>query len=207
MNSSFIGTVAAGIFLLLGGVVGGLIGNIFNYLTLGVLCGLIISSAFYILIGITIVPEREVRIIQRFGKQYRTLDKPGIFLLCFPGIIDHEFARFPINQDISLDLYQDSDEKAIVEFSNAQARIVARAWIRITEPEIYAYEISNPTRYIEGLFDNYVRARLAHRTIDDALKEKDVIANEAREIINKVLTHVSHPVMAHNYLIIALKMG
>jgi regulator of protease activity HflC (stomatin/prohibitin superfamily) len=187
MNPSFIGSVAASIFYLLGVLIGGLIGNIFSYPVTGFLCGLIISVGIYISIGITIVPEREARIIQRFGKHHRAIDKAGIYLLCFPGIIDHEFARFTINQDIVIELYKDGGEKSIVEFSDGQGKILAKTWIRIIDPQIYAYEISSPENYIEGLFDNYVRGRLAEISIDQALREKDLIAKDAKKVISKEL--------------------
>ena len=160
------------LFALLGGKIGSLIGH---QIGTGLLSGPIVWAIFYIAIGIKIVPEKEARVIERFGRYLRTI-YPGINLLCLPEIIDKTRSKVSLQRQQVL-LFQDAPENEM-DFQDGSAVISAQVWFTVKDPGKFTYAVVNSKNWIEERFDGFIRPRLQDRTIDEALVQKNQIAQE-----------------------------
>jgi regulator of protease activity HflC (stomatin/prohibitin superfamily) len=186
--------VIAGGFL--GGLLGGIIGSVFGYFGTGFISGAMLWGFTYLAIGLTIVPQQEVWVIERLGKFCRIL-RPGVSFLCLPGVID----KIRTNESMKLrriDLYDDEAGNEM-DFEDGSAPIKAQVWFNIGEEdgdiEKFVYEVTNPKMWIEERFDDYIRPLLQHLTIDDAQKQKNQIATEASNALRDSVKEITGAIL------------
>jgi regulator of protease activity HflC (stomatin/prohibitin superfamily) len=159
-----------------GMLAGGVIGNMIDFLMTGIVSGLLVWLIIYVTFGLTIVPEKEAWIIERFGK-FMYVINPGINLLCLPGAIDKIRSKISLKSQ-RVDLYQDEPGN-VMDFTDGSAAVKAQVWYAVTCPEKYFYEVSNPKNWIEEKLDNFMRPELQEHGIDEALRRKNCIADKA----------------------------
>lgn len=186
--------VIAGGFL--AGLLGGIIGSVFGYFGTGFISGAMLWGFTYLAIGLTIVPQQEVWIIERLGRFCRVL-RPGVSFLCLPGIID----KIRTKESMKLrriDLYEDEAGNEM-DFEDGSAPIKAQVWfnIGVEDDDIknFVYEVTNPKMWIEERFDDYIRPLLQDLTIDEAQKQKNQIATEASNALRDSVKKVTGAVL------------
>ena len=176
----------ATIISLVFGIIGYYIGSLFGYSLTGIFCSAVFAFGSYLAYAVYIAREKEATNLQIFGKKSRCLNKDGqhagLKLVARP--FEKIFKVVTVQQDFPIELYRDAGERAEVDFTDCSSIINATAWIRVFDPEKFAYEVTNPERYAENFVDSATRPHFATRTLDKANADKSDIASEALPKIN-----------------------
>lgn len=133
----------------------------------------------YISLGWREIKQQETVVIERFGQFLRIL-KPGISIVCLPGLIDKEKKTISL-QSCPLTLYKDEPHNKI-DFKNGSAQVIIKVYKHIDITNIdenvwrNAYVTDDPDAWLEDTLDDIIRPQLQEMTLDEAQVKKDAIA-------------------------------
>lgn len=144
--------------------------------SLAVLTVLAIAVIVTIMMGVRIVPQGYEYVVQRLGKYHVTL-KPGLrFLIPYVDIVAYRITTKEMPLEIGA-------QEAITK-DNAVIVCNAIAFIKIIDPVLAVYGISNFEFAIQNLIMTTLRAIIGEMELDVALSSRDTIKARLREIIS-----------------------
>jgi regulator of protease activity HflC (stomatin/prohibitin superfamily) len=137
---------------------------------------LALAVAATIMMGVRIVPQGFEYIVQRLGKYHATL-KPGLnFIIPYIDIVSYRITT----KDMPLEI---GAQEAITK-DNAVIVCNAIAFIKVIDPVLAVYGISNFEFAIQNLIMTTLRAIIGEMELDVALSSRDTIKARLREIIS-----------------------
>jgi regulator of protease activity HflC (stomatin/prohibitin superfamily) len=137
---------------------------------------LALAVAATIMMGVRIVPQGFEYVVERLGKYHVTL-KPGLnFIIPY---IDRVSRRIT-TKDVPLEI---GAQEAITK-DNAVIVCNAIAFIKVVDPVLAVYGISNYEFAIQNLIMTTLRAIIGEMELDVALSSRDTIKARLREIIS-----------------------
>lgn len=172
-----------------GAALGLYMGNFLNHSLTGGFCGAVLALCAYLAYEIEITDEKRAKVLQLFGKFSRCLNfdgnSAGIKLVARPFEKVHK--EVPVLQDFPVELFRDKLEQAKIQFKDTFSFLKGTAWIRVTNPVKFTYELSDPVSFIEGLLDSEVRPQFGGKTFDEGNADKGKISKKSEPKIDKIL--------------------
>ena len=159
---------------------------------------LIIAALYFVISGVIIVEEKEVVIIQRLGKYYKTL-KPGLnFIVPFFDSPRNIYKKVTINyrdggsssymqKTTRIDLREtvvDFPRQTVITKDNVSISINAVLYFQIFNPENSVYNVENLYEAIEKLTQTTLRQLIGKLELQETLTSRDKINTELRETID-----------------------
>jgi len=144
----------------------------------GLVIFLILAAAVAatIMMGVRIVPQGFEYVVQRLGKYHVTL-KPGLnFIIPYIDSVAYRIST----KDMPLEI---GAQEAITK-DNAVIVCNAIAFIKVIDPVLAVYGISNFEFAIQNLIMTTLRAIIGEMELDVALSSRDTIKARLREIIS-----------------------
>ena len=152
---------------------------LFSILTSASLLGIIVVAVLAVIIlfvGIYVVPQQSVFIIERFGKFHRLAD-PGIHVKI--PLVDR------IATKVSMRIHQMDQSVTTKTVDNVFVNLNVSVQYRVDDKNIAAsfYELSSPETQIRAYVEDNIRNAVPTLTLDDAFVQKDKIANDVQETL------------------------
>lgn len=165
-------------------------------LEVGVLV-IIFGLVFTLLIsGFYTVPHEERWVIELFRKYYTTWESGWHILI--PGVMTVRNKVALYDQSIELDLRS-------VDFSDDSAPVKVRVIVRIVNPYLVTYKVSNWQELLRDRLTNEVRATLGGNTFDESARQPKIIAAEIEERIEKYLKEWGLMLQSDGVLVLDIK--
>ncbi|MEJ2680171.1 MAG: SPFH/Band 7/PHB domain protein [Gammaproteobacteria bacterium] len=145
-----------------------------NLIVIGALVVLVLVTAA---LGVRIVPQGYMHVVQRFGK-YRTTLEPGLNVI-FPyiDVVAHKVTT----KDIVLTI----PSQEVITRDNAVIITNAVAFINILSPEKAVYGVDDFTIAIQNLVQTSLRSILGEMDLDDALSSRDQVKARLKQAISE----------------------
>ena len=142
---------------------------LFSILTSASLLGIIVVAVLAVIIlfvGIYVVPQQSVFIIERFGKFHRLAD-PGIHVKI--PLVDR------IATKVSMRIHQMDQSVTTKTVDNVFVNLNVSVQYRVDDKNIAAsfYELSSPETQIRAYVEDNIRNAVPTLTLDDAFVQKD----------------------------------
>jgi regulator of protease activity HflC (stomatin/prohibitin superfamily) len=144
---------------------------------------LIVIGVFVILaivtvgLGVRVVPQGYMHVVQRFGKYRKTLE-PGLnVIIPYIDAVAHRVTT----KDIVLDI----PSQEVITRDNAVIVTNAVAFINILSPEKAVYGVDDYQIAIQNLVQTSLRSILGEMDLDDALSSRDQIKARLKEAISE----------------------
>jgi len=142
-----------------------------------VLSFLVILGFVTVGLGVRVVPQGYMHVVQRFGKYMKTLD-PGLhFIVPYIDSVAYKVTT----KDIVLDI----PSQEVITRDNAVIITNAVAFINILSPEKAVYGIDDYQIAIQNLVQTALRSILGEMDLDDALSSRDRIKARLKESISE----------------------
>ena len=128
------------------------------------------------LLGIKIIAQQEVWIVERFGKYNRSLNSGFHFIIPFMDVIayKHTLKERAINVV----------EQSAITKDNVTLLLDGIIYLRITNPTDASYGVENPYFAVTQLAQTSMRSIIGKLTMDTTFEERDVMNSQIVEIIN-----------------------
>lgn len=128
-------------------------------------------------LGVRVVPQGYMHVVQRFGKYLKTLG-PGLnFIIPYIDAVSHKVTT----KDIVLDI----PSQEVITRDNAVIVTNAVAFINILSPEKAVYGVDDYKIAIQNLVQTSLRSILGEMDLDDALSSRDQIKARLKEAISE----------------------
>lgn len=144
---------------------------------------LIVIAVFALLVivtvflGVRVVPQGYMHVVQRFGKYLRTLG-PGLnIIIPYIDVVSHKVTT----KDIVFDI----PSQEVITRDNAVIVTNAVAFINILSPEKAVYGVDDYRIAIQNLVQTSLRSILGEMDLDDALSSRDQIKARLKEAISE----------------------
>jgi membrane protease subunit HflK len=158
----------------------------------------VIIVGLYALSGFYTVGPSEVGLVKRFGKFVRTSDPGFHYRLPYPiESVVVVNVRQPRTEEIgfrsvpglpSAQFPEEREEALMLTADGNIVHVEVIVQYDIKEPERFAFNLSDPERIVDQASKAAIREKVALRTVDQTLTtERDVIAEETRETLQKLL--------------------
>ena len=138
---------------------------------------------------IVIIPQSEMKIIERLGKYYNTLE-PGInviipFIDKAKDMVAMSRGRYVMTDRIDLrEQVYDFPSQNVITKDNIQMEINALLYFQIVDPFKAVYEISNLPNAIEKLTQTTLRNIIGEMELDQTLTSRDTINSKLRLVLD-----------------------
>lgn len=143
-----------------------------------ILLGLIIIVLLIVIfLGITIVPQASVYIIERFGAYYKTLQVGIHFRIPF---IDRIADKISIKEQVI-----DFDPQPVITKDNVTMMIDTVVFYQVTDPKLYLYGVEHPIFAIENLSVTTLRNIIGDLELDETLTSRDLVNGKMRIILDQ----------------------
>lgn len=143
-----------------------------------ILLGLIIIVLIIIVfLGITIVPQASVYIIERFGAYYKTIEVGIHFRIPF---IDRIADKISIKEQVI-----DFDPQPVITKDNVTMMIDTVVFYQVTDPKLYLYGVEHPILAIENLSVTTLRNIIGDLELDETLTSRDLVNGKMRIILDQ----------------------
>ncbi len=127
--------------------------------------------------SIKVVRQSEVRIIERFGKYYKTAQAGLNFIFPF---VDHVRAIVSLKQQT-----MDVTPQSVITKDNVTITIDTVVFYQITEPEKAVYEIESLQKGIAYIAITTIRDIVGKMDLDATFSSRDMINNQLRDILDE----------------------
>lgn len=133
---------------------------------------LVLLSATFTILGVKIVPESYVFVVQRLGKFHKQL---------YAGF--HIINPFldSVNKKVTLkEIVIDFEPQPVITKDNATMLIDTVVFYQVTDPKLFTYGVENPISAIENLTATTLRNIIGDLTLDQTLTSRDTINSKMR---------------------------
>ena len=127
--------------------------------------------------SVKVVRQSEVRIVERFGKYYKTAEAGLNFIVPF---IDHIRAVVSLKQQT-----MDVTPQSVITKDNVTITIDTVVFYQITDPAKAVYEIQSLKRGIEYLAITTIRDIVGKMNLDSTFSSRDLINNQLRILLDE----------------------
>ncbi|MDR0645521.1 MAG: SPFH/Band 7/PHB domain protein [Elusimicrobiota bacterium] len=158
---------------------------------------LILAVSFFI-VGIRIVKQAEVMVIESLGRYSKTLTAGPNFIIPFydkPREMEWKYARDVGGRNISymgtvdrIDLREtvyDFPSQAVITKDNVSIQINALIYFQITDPKKAVYEVASLPTAIEKLTQTTLRNVIGELELDQTLISRETINTKLRTILDE----------------------
>lgn len=145
-----------------------------------VLIAILLVVIVFILMGVRVINQGYVGLVERPGKFHRTLP-PGLHIII--PFFDR-IARTPDMRTIVLN----SDEQSVITKDNVGFTVDTVAYFRIIDPYKAIYEVNNLRMAIESIIATTLRNEFGQLDLDETLTSRDKINHSLRETLDSVTT-------------------
>ena len=145
-----------------------------------VLTAILLVVIVFILMGVRVINQGYVGLVERLGKFHRTLP-PGLHIII--PFFDR-IARTPDMRTIVLN----SDEQSVITKDNVGFTVDTVAYFRIIDPYKAIYEVNNLRMAIESIIATTLRNEFGQLDLDETLTSRDKINHSLRETLDSVTT-------------------
>ncbi len=145
---------------------------------IAVVSGLAISIFLIILLvmGIKIIPQTEVYVVERLGSYRKTLKNGVNFIVPF---IDKVTLRETLKEKVL-----DFPAQDVITKDNVTMKIDTVVYMQITDPKLYAFGVLNPMSAVENLTATTLRNLIGDLELDQTLTSRDTINEKLRAILD-----------------------
>ena len=158
-------------------------------ITIYFLIAIVILALYFAKSALVIVPQKQVKIIERLGKFRCQLD-PGLnFIVPFidraKSIIVLSHGRYAYSSTIDMrEQVYDFPKQNVITKDNIQMEINALLYFEIMDAKKAAYEISNLPNAIEKLTQTTLRNIIGELELDATLTSRDTINSKLRTVLD-----------------------
>lgn len=139
---------------------------------LGIIFVLLIIAIAIAIIGVKIIPESYVYVIERLGK-YHTQLNAGLHIV--NPITDAVAKKVSLKETVN-----DFEPQPVITKDNATMMIDTVVYFQITDPKLYTYGVERPIVAIENLTATTLRNIIGDLTVDQTLTSRDTINSKMR---------------------------
>ncbi|CAM9120805.1 SPFH domain-containing protein [Mycoplasma marinum] len=144
---------------------------------LGVVIGVIVLLIIvFVCLGIKIVPQTNVFVVERLGS-FKKILKNGVNFIV--PIIDRLVLKETLKEKVL-----DFPAQDVITKDNVTMKIDTVVYMQITDPKLYAYGVMNPISAVENLTATTLRNLIGDLELDQTLTSRDVINEKLREILD-----------------------
>ncbi len=145
-----------------------------KFIILALIVILVLAIAF---LGIVVVPQASVYIIERLGAYYKTLEVGIHFRIPF---IDKVVDKISIKEQVI-----DFDPQPVITKDNVTMMIDTVVFYQVTDPKLYLYGVEHPILAIENLSVTTLRNIIGDLELDETLTSRDHVNGQMRIILDK----------------------
>lgn len=142
-------------------------------ITLGVLAFLLI---IVVLMGIKIVPQTKIYIVERVGSFKKTLKNGVNFII---PLLDKVVLRVSIKEKV-----MDFPAQEVITKDNVTMKIDTVVYLQITDPKLYTYGVERPMFAVENLTATTLRNLVGDLELDQTLTSRDSVNEKLRKILD-----------------------
>ncbi|TCG11555.1 SPFH domain-containing protein [Mycoplasma todarodis] len=146
-------------------------------IAIGIVIGvLVLLVLIFVAMGVKIVPQTHVYVVERLGSFKRTL-KNGVTWV-FP-ILDRIVLKETLKERVL-----DFPAQDVITKDNVTMKIDTVVYMQITDPKLYAYGVENPVGAVENLTATTLRNLIGDLELDQTLTSRDTINEKLRAILD-----------------------
>lgn len=142
-------------------------------ITLGVLAFLLLVV---VLMGIKIVPQTKIYIVERVGSFKKTLTNGVNFII---PLLDKVVLRVSIKEKV-----MDFPAQEVITKDNVTMKIDTVVYLQITDPKLYTYGVERPMFAVENLTATTLRNLVGDLELDQTLTSRDSVNEKLRKILD-----------------------
>lgn len=142
-------------------------------ITLGVLAFLLL---IVVLMGIKIVPQTKIYIVERVGSFKKTLTNGVNFII---PLLDKVVLRVSIKEKV-----MDFPAQEVITKDNVTMKIDTVVYLQITDPKLYTYGVERPMFAVENLTATTLRNLVGDLELDQTLTSRDSVNEKLRKILD-----------------------
>ena len=131
----------------------------------------------FFVVGIKIVPQTSVYIIERFGSYKRTL-KNGISWII--PLVDRVVLKESLKERVL-----DFPAQDVITKDNVTMKIDTVVYMQITDPKLFSYGVERPLFAVENLTATTLRNLIGDIELDETLTSRDTINEKLRDILDE----------------------
>ena len=131
----------------------------------------------FLVVGVKIVPQTSVYIIERFGSYKRTL-KNGISWIM--PLVDRVVLKESLKERVL-----DFPAQDVITKDNVTMKIDTVVYMQITDPKLFSYGVERPLFAVENLTATTLRNLIGDIELDETLTSRDTINEKLRDILDE----------------------
>ena len=148
-------------------------------------------AVFVLFLGIKVVPQSKVFIIERFGKYTKTLDSGLSFIIPFidnvafkVDILERQLPKFAIS---------------VITKDNVEVGLESTVFFRVLEADKSVYRIRDIDAAIMNTAISVIRSAAGKLELDDLQSSRESMNQEIKERINSVLDNAQIEILGEGY--------
>ena len=129
------------------------------------------------IVGIVIVPQAKVYIVERFGAYYKTFEVGIHFRIPF---VDRIASKISMKEQVV-----DFQPQPVITRDNVTMMIDTVVFFQITDPKLFVYGVEQPILAIENLSITTLRNIIGDLELDETLTSRDHVNTKMRIILDQ----------------------
>jgi len=151
-------------------------------MSIGAIIGLAIGGILFVLaivtifVGIRVVPQTSVYVVERLGSYKKTLKNGINFIIPF---VDRIVLKETLKERVL-----DFPAQDVITKDNVTMKIDTVVYMQVTDPKLYAYGVERPIFAIENLTATTLRNLVGDLELDQTLTSRDSVNEKLRSILD-----------------------